>query len=148
MWSDKNFEELPFLVVEDSADDLFLLQRALRKSQITNPHVTVCTGVEAIDYLERSSGGHDSENPFPVVIFLDLLLPCVSGLDVLTWLRDHAHPPVPVVLHTGVEDESLLQKARDLGARYYLPKGARAEAIAEVFRRARHEWERHHAFAH
>jgi CheY-like chemotaxis protein len=144
MWPDQTFDQLPFLVVEDSADDLFLLQKALHEISVPNPHVTVSSVSRAIEYLEQSSKGQ-GEHPFPVVLFLDLLLPDVGGIEVLEWLNRNPHPPLPVVLHTGVEDETLLQHARDLGATFYLPKGTKSEAVGEVFRRARAEWEQNHA---
>jgi CheY-like chemotaxis protein len=145
MW--RSFDELPFLIAEDSEDDLLLLQRALRRTGIPNPQVTTATGQEAIDYLEQALAP-DAESAFPVILFLDLRMPRVDGLAVLEWLRDHAHPPITVVLHTGVEDEDMLQQARDLGANYFLPKGARPDAIREVFRRARVQWEQHHLLEH
>ena len=138
-----HFDELPFLVAEDSEDDLLLLERALRKAGVRNPRVTTGTGEETIDYLERGLALGGSEL-FPVVLFLDLVMPRLDGTDVLEWLREQPHPPLAIVLHTGVEDEELLQRARDLGASFYLPKGAEPEAIREVFRRARAEWEQHH----
>jgi len=143
MLVERNFEELPFLVAEDSDDDLFLLKKALQGAGITNPVIVAPTGRQAIDYLARTSN-RDANEPFPVILFMDLLMPRVDGIEVLRWLRDNSHPPLPIVLHTGVEDDELLQRARDLGASYYLPKGARPEALAEVFRRARAEWEQFH----
>lgn len=137
-----SFNDLPFIIAEDSEDDLILFQRALRKAGVRNPQIAAATGQETVHYLERASqsGG---EFPFPVILFLDLLMPESDGFAVLRWLRDHPHPPISIVLHTGVEDETLLQRARDLGASFYLPKGVRPEAIHEVFRRARAEWEQY-----
>lgn len=146
MWDAQTFDQLPFLVVEDSADDLFLLQKALHELAIPNPHVTAPSGRMAIDYLARTATG-DSGDEFPVIMFLDLLLPGLGGIHVLEWLRKNPHPPLSVVLHTGVEDELMLRRARDLGATFYLPKGARTEAVAEVFSRARKEWEQAHSVA-
>lgn len=148
MW--QAFEEMPFLIAEDSEDDLILVQRGLRQAGISNPHVVTSTGLETIDYLQTALEfeHEEHEHAFPVVVFLDLLMPQVSGIEVLEWLRDHAHPPISVVLHTGVDDEELLQHARDLGAMLYLPKGARPEAIRAVFRRARTEWEQNQLVQH
>ena len=140
MW--ESFEELPVLIAEDSDDDLILLQRALRRVGIYNPQLIANTGEEALAILHRAVI-ELADHPFPAILFLDLLMPQVSGFEILQWLRDHEHPPITVVLHTGVEDESLLQRARDLGASFYLPKGVRPDAINEVFRRARAEWEQH-----
>jgi CheY-like chemotaxis protein len=145
MW--QSFDELPVLIAEDSEDDLLLLQRALRKAGVRNPQLRMSSGREAIDYLEKSSS-FGAEEPFPVILFLDLVMPRVSGIAVLEWLRDHSHPPLNVVLHTGVEDDDLLETARERGASYYLPKGSRPEAIREVFERAREEWEQAHLLEH
>src|SRR5437868_855818 len=125
MW--QSFEELPFLIAEDSEDDLILLQRALNKAGIRNPQIIAPTGQEAIEYLASTALAPTGDRLFPVILFLDLFMPRVNGLKVLEWLRDHSHPPLTVVLHTGVEDDDMLPKARDLGASFYLPKGARPE---------------------
>jgi CheY-like chemotaxis protein len=135
----QQFDHLPFLIVEGSELDLRLLQRALRRARVPNPAITVATPGQAIRYLERMAQGGGAS--FPVVLFLDALTSSGAGLEVLRWLQAHEHPPLTVVLHTGVEGDDLLKEARDLGATLYLPKGARPEAVREVFRRARVEWE-------
>jgi CheY-like chemotaxis protein len=138
MWDD--FELVPVLIAEDSEDDLLVLQDALRRVGIQNPQVVATTGSEVLAILARAAS--DETTQFPGVLFLDLLMPGNNGLEVLRWLRDHEHPPLTIVVHTGVEDEELLRRARDLGATLYLPKGVRPNAIREVFRRARADWER------
>ena len=137
----EGFEELPILIAEDLDDDLVLLQCALRTANVRNPQIVAETGDEAVSILRRAA--QSADHPFPVIFFLDLLMPQISGIEILEWLRDHEHPPITVVLHTGVEDETLLERARALGASFFLPKGARPDAIREVFRRARAEWEQH-----
>ena len=137
MW--QRFDEFPILIAEDSSDDLTLLQRILRKEGLSNPQVTTTTGRQTIAHFQRAMELHPEES-FPVILFLDLLMPDAGGIGVLKWLRDNPHPPVTVVLHTGVDDEALLAEARELGASFYLPKGVRPDAIREVFRRARADW--------
>lgn len=140
MW--QRFEEFPVLIAEDSRDDLLLLQRVLRREGLLNPQVVTATGRETIAHFQRAMELHPEES-FPVLLFLDLLMPDASGISVLKWLRDNPHPHITVVLHTGVDDEALLAEARELGASFYLPKGVRPDAIREVFRRARAEWKQH-----
>src|ERR1041385_2948891 len=108
MW--QTFDELPVLIAEDSEDDLILLQRGLRRAGIPNPQIIAGTGEEVISALVHAL--ESPEQPFPVILFLDLLMPQVSGLEVLEWLRDHEHPPISVVLHTGVEDETMRSEER------------------------------------
>ena len=77
----------------------------------------------------------------PDVVVLDLGLPDVDGLTVLSMLR--AVSQVPVVVATARDDEREIVKALDLGADDYLVKpfgGDQLEArIRAVLRRAGHD---------
>lgn len=137
-----SFDSLPVLVIEDSTDDLELLRHALDRAGVHNPQILASTAAEAIQHLEAAAAFENHECPFPAVLFLDLTVPAVGGISVLEWLHEHAPRRTCVVLHTGTEDDDLLRRARDLGAHFHLPKGARPEAIREVFHRAREGWSR------
>ena len=145
MWS--SFDDLPILIAQDSADDLALLKSALAKEGMKNPQVATTTGEKTIAHLKYALELYP-EDSFPGLLFLDLLMPKGGGMPVLHWLRNHPHPPIAIVLHTGVEDETLLAAARELGANYYLPKGVSPEALHEVYTRAQAEWEQHQFAAH
>ena len=77
----------------------------------------------------------------PDVVVLDLGLPDVDGLTVLSMLR--AVSSVPVVVATARDDEKEIVRALDLGADDYLVKpfgGDQLEArIRAVLRRAGHD---------
>jgi CheY-like chemotaxis protein len=135
----QNFDELPVLIAEDSDNDRILLQDALERVGVRNPQMVATNGEQTLSLLPQAGAGESQ--PFPGILFLDLLMPPPNGIEILEWLHSHEHPPITVVLHTGVEDDELLRRARDLGANLYLPKGVRIDAIDEVFRRARAEWE-------
>jgi DNA-binding NtrC family response regulator len=51
----------------------------------------------------------------PHVVFLDLLMPGISGLKALTYFRQHHHT-VPVIVITGDPREESAQQARAAGA--------------------------------
>jgi DNA-binding NtrC family response regulator len=51
----------------------------------------------------------------PHVVFLDLVMPKVSGLEVLTYVREH-HPTVPVIVITGNPGQEMASQARAGGA--------------------------------
>ena len=73
-----------FLLVDDSPDDRFLIKRAFLRAKILNPVYEVASGEEAIWYLHGTGKYADRTlYPIPDIIFLDLRMPRVSGLDVL-----------------------------------------------------------------
>ena len=95
------------LLVEDRDDDAELTARAFRKARIANPLVRVRDGVEALDYL-LGRGAHAARNAadVPAVVLLDLNLPRVSGIEVLTAIRaDERIKHVPVVILTSSSED-------------------------------------------
>jgi two-component system response regulator len=95
------------LLVEDRDDDAELTTRAFRKARIANPLVRVRDGVEALDYL-LGRGAHAARNvaDVPAVVLLDLNLPRVSGIEVLTAIRaDQRINHVPVVILTSSSED-------------------------------------------
>src|SRR3954464_4141460 len=77
------------LIVDDSEDDRFFLERELKKALPRCSIVgIVYDGEAAIDYLSGARRFADrSIFPLPDVIVLDLKMPRVNGYDVLRWLR-------------------------------------------------------------
>ncbi len=51
----------------------------------------------------------------PHVVFLDLQLPGISGLEALAYFREH-YPAVPVIVVTGNLEQEMARQARDHGA--------------------------------
>ncbi|HMJ89412.1 MAG TPA: response regulator [Candidatus Acidoferrum sp.] len=111
------------LLVEDNEDDIFFMQRAFEKAELTNPLHVIMDGHEAINYLDGRGGFADrAAHPFPDFIFLDLKLPFVDGFEVLTWLRQEKKSSVPVAVLSSSPEEVDMRRARELGASCYLIK--------------------------
>jgi chemotaxis family two-component system response regulator Rcp1 len=104
------------LVVEDNADDSFILTRQLAKAQIDD-HVTVIEdGKKAFDFLLKAQ-------PKPLAIFLDLHLHGLSGLQLLATIREESSiREVPVIIMTGSSDPKHEDECRRLGITAYLAK--------------------------
>jgi len=77
------------------------------------------------------------ENVEPVdVILLDLMLPYVSGYQLITEIRDdHDWQYVPIVVLSGKVLEEDIVKALDLGANDYVTKPFRPEELLARLRR-------------
>jgi len=106
-------EPVLVLLVEDNDDHAELVIRQLADHRIANKVIRLVDGQEALDYLFRKGDFEDSKSsPRPHVIFLDLRLPRVDGLEVLKALKDSDElRDIPVVVLTTSEGERDVAKA-------------------------------------
>lgn len=114
----------PILLVEDNPDDELLTLRALKKNNIENEVIVTRDGSEALDYLFGTGtfAGRDL-NIMPQVILLDLKLPKVTGLEVLTQLRSNSRTRfLPVVILTSSKEEQDLMSGYSMGCNSYIRK--------------------------
>ena len=126
----------PLVVVEDDDNDVVLLERAFRKSNLLNPLVFLRDGEKARDYLAgRGEYADRAAHPLPVLMLLDLKLPRMSGLEVLEWMREQPGlRGLPVVILTSSRESRDLERAYALGANSYLVKPVAFEALLELVR--------------
>src|SRR5512132_2284707 len=106
------------LLVEDSEDDVFLMQRALKTAGFQGSVQVVEDGQAAVDYFGGQHQYADrSKFPVPDVVLLDLKLPQLPGLDVLSAMREHRElGTTPVVVLTSSRQESDIIAAYQRGA--------------------------------
>jgi two-component system response regulator len=126
--------EIEILLVEDSTDDVELMMRALKKHNFAN-RVHVCEdGQEALDYLFRL--GEYKARPVaecPKVVFLDLKLPKINGLEVLRQIKENpTTKAIPIVIVTSSQEEPDLQECYKLGANSYVVKPVAFESFVKV----------------
>lgn len=112
----------PLLVVEDSADDLFLFTRILKRSGVLNPLHIASDGEEGIRLLQRTVVG-DPQLPPPLLAFVDVKMPRMDGFELLAWVR--AQPvlaTMPVVMLSSSTEARDIARAARLGAQFYFAK--------------------------
>lgn len=129
---------MEILLVEDNVNDAELTLRALKKHNLANKVHHVKDGAEALEFLFATGAyaGRHVENG-PKVIFLDLKLPKVDGLDVLRRVRsDPQTQLLPVVILTSSREERDVVESYKLGVNSYIVKPVEfekfVEAVAEV----------------
>jgi CheY-like chemotaxis protein len=111
------------LLVEDNPNDVELTLMGLAKHNLANEVVVAYDGVEAIDYLYRQGKFTGRPEGNPAVIFLDLKLPKVDGLEVLRKIRaDEQLKMIPVVVLTSSREEHDITECYRLGANAYVVK--------------------------
>jgi len=109
-------EAVDILLVEDNPNDAELTQRALRKVNLGTKVAIARDGAEAIDYLMGNK-------PKPKVVFLDLKLPKIDGIEVLRRTRaDSRTRSIPVVVLTSSQEERDISECYKLGVNSYVVK--------------------------
>src|SRR5712672_80538 len=120
------------LLVDDSENDLKLMEVAFRKAGFDSPLQMVHDGEEAIAYL-KGEGPYADRNKFPLpgVILLDLNMPMKNGFDVLDWLRSQrqAFKRISTIILTASMRAEDVERAFDLGANSYLVKPSTLEDL-------------------
>jgi CheY-like chemotaxis protein len=122
--------QLQVLLVEDNQGDAFLIKEMLRDTGIDLKISVAENGQKALDMLNRPVGG--SGGPYDLVI-LDLNLPKVHGLEVLSYMKSmHGLKQISVVIMTGSLNRDDETKARGLGASNYLIKPSSNEEFESI----------------
>lgn len=130
------------LLVEDNHQDEKLVLRALHKINLANQVDVVRDGQQALDYLF-----HDGEfagragSDLPTVVLLDLNLPRVSGLDVLTQLRNDPRTRLlPIVILTSSDEDRDRLAGYEGGANSFVRKPLDFAEFAETVARLGIYW--------
>jgi two-component system, response regulator len=111
------------LLVEDNPQDVELTLRTLEKNHLANQVFVVTDGEEALDFLFCRGKFEQREPRSPKVIFLDIKLPKVNGLEVLKIIKqDERLRNIPVVMLTSSGEDPDVQAAYQLGANSYVVK--------------------------
>lgn len=123
------------LLVEDSPQDVELTLAALAENHLANEVIVVRDGEEALDYLYRRGIFKLRLEGNPVVVLLDLKLPKVDGLEVLTQLKSDATlKKIPIVMLTSSREEKDLLRSYDLGVNAYVVKPVNFEEFVNVIK--------------
>lgn len=120
---ERSMELKRILLVEDSINDVELILTSLAENHLGNEVVVVRDGEEALDYLYRRGMYRLRREGNPVVVLLDLKLPKVDGIEVLSELKaNNSLRTVPVVVLTSSREEHDLARCYELGTNAYVVK--------------------------
>lgn len=116
--------EVEILLVEDNPHDLELTMRALKKGNLANSITAVRDGAEALDFIfARGKYAERNVSNGPRVIFLDLKLPKVDGIEVLRAVKaDERTQKIPIVIITSSAEERDRIESYKLGVNSYVIK--------------------------
>ena len=130
------------LLVEDNPDDVKLTLRTFNEHNLSNDIVLAQDGAEALEYIFGTGAyaGRDVTDQ-PAVIFLDLKLPKLDGLEVLRRIRRDPRTALqPVVILTSSSEEQDMIQGYALGANSYVRKPVDFDQFVEAARQLGLYW--------
>ncbi len=130
---------ITILLVDDDVDCRTLIRDAICQSKVSNRVFEVSSGEEAMDFLHRR--GMWAQAPKPGLIYLDIEMPGMDGQSVLKAIKaDPDLRDIPVVMMTGVSDESQMKMAAEAGANSYTIKPAKADQFLKTVVTSTNYW--------
>lgn len=125
------------LVVEDSADDFFLLQRAFSHAGVFVTLVRAVDGDDAKEYLECALAAAR----LPICILADLRMPGMDGFEFARCVKEHpALSSVPLVILSVSANQKDIARAYQLGVNSYVVKPSTFEALVSISGALRDQW--------
>ncbi|TGE34248.1 sporulation transcription factor Spo0A [Desulfosporosinus sp. Sb-LF] len=100
------------LLADDNREFVEIVKEFIERQEDMNLVGVAYHGNEALELISREE---------PHVVLLDIIMPHLDGLGVLEKLQDVAHRPKIIIL-TAFGQESMTQRAVNLGANYYILK--------------------------
>ena len=122
----RNDAPITILLVDDDPDCRMLLRDAIAQCKVSNAVREVSNGLEALQYL--SGSGTFTDAPRPGLIYLDIEMPGMNGLETLRRIKSDPNlRDIPVVMMTGLCGDEEMKTAAEFGANSYTLKPANAE---------------------
>ena len=120
-------------MVDDNVSDIDLVRMALDERGCAARIDTARNGDEALVYL-RALDAEATSSLVPDLILLDLNMPRIGGIEILTFLSKHARlSSIPVVILTTSDSPRDRSTCMQLGATAYIVKARRfGELVASM----------------
>jgi two-component system, chemotaxis family, response regulator Rcp1 len=122
-----------FLVVESNAADAYLMVEALKQDEAVE--------ITVIDDGQQALANLLEEQRSPDVIFLDLNVTPVSGLEILAQVRSNPKLRcIPVVVISGSRNTEDVRRAYQLGANCFITKPGSLDQFLQCMKSCHEFW--------
>lgn len=120
----------PILVVDDSTDELMLMQRIIQTCKILNEVCLFETGRDCVDYFEKDSR---RDQPEGCILLLDMMMTPTSGLEVLERIQGLPSAKKSLlVMVSGLSDIKAINTGYQLGAHTFMIKPLKPDDVVQL----------------
>lgn len=108
-----NFD--PVVILDDEEDDLFIFEKAFKKSDLENPLIKFTDREPLEKHLENVKAGQE---PMPALMLIDINLGLYNGFEVVEKIRsDKYFNPIPTIMMLTSSSFSMdKEKTKEVGA--------------------------------
>lgn len=119
-----NSRNLVVMLIEDNDDHAELVAAALQVNNLVGNVVRFADAESGLDYLYgEDQAVNRNQYPLPDLILLDLMLPGMSGMEMLKVVRNRRETKgTPVIVLTTSSQDRKIAEAYELGANSYIAK--------------------------
>jgi len=113
---------MDIIIAEDDDGHAGLIKKNLERAGLRNKIIRFENGQEVLDFL-FSKEQEEVQEKHSYLLLLDIWMPKVDGLEVLSRIRSHpTMHKLPVIVLTTTEDPKEIQKCYALGCNNYIKK--------------------------
>ena len=116
-------EEMVILIAEDDEGHATLIKKNLVRSGILNQMIHFKDGDETLDFLLKRGKGPHREPGKHYLLLLDIRMPRVDGIEVLSQVKGHDElRKMPVIMITTTDDPREVDRCHTMGCSHYITK--------------------------
>ncbi len=132
---DSPTREVIILIAEDDAGHARLIEKNLTRGGLHNRIQRFDNGQAVLDFLFRRGSGKKRELDTPYLLLLDIRMPQVDGIEVLSRIKqDQELRKLPVIMLTTTDDPREVERCHAIGCASYIVKPVDYEKFAEAIK--------------
>jgi CheY-like chemotaxis protein len=125
--------EVEIIIADDDAGHARLIEKNLTRGGLHNKVIRFENGQDVLDFLFCRGKGPHRISHTPYLLLLDIRMPKVDGVEVLSQLKTHKElRKIPVCMLTTTDDPREVVRCHQLGCNNYIVKPVDYDKFAEA----------------